>query len=78
MPEEQLKVFLESVRTDAVLKEKVQAAGDADAIVAVAEAAGFVISAEELNKSQAQVSEEELRSVTGGGADRDSFYRVII
>jgi len=78
MSEGQLKAFLESVKTDAVLQEKVQAAGDADAIVALAKAAGFAISAEELNKAQAQVSDEDLRSVTGGVADRDSFYRVVI
>ena len=36
------------------------AAADIDAVVAIAKAAGFVISAEELKRSQAEVSDEEL------------------
>ncbi len=66
MSEEQLKAFLEAVKADAGLQEKLKAAGDADAVVAIAKAAGFVISAEELKKSQAEVSEEELEGVAGG------------
>ena len=66
MSEEQLKAFLEAVKADAVLREKLKAAGDADAVVTIAKAAGFVISAEELNKAQAEISEEELEGVAGG------------
>ncbi|QNI85952.1 nif11-like leader peptide domain protein [Synechococcus sp. PROS-7-1] len=68
MSEEQLKAFLEAVKADAGLQEKLKAAGDVDAVVTIAKAAGFVISAEELKKSQAEVSEEELEGVAGGGA----------
>ena len=69
MSEEQLKAFLEAVKADAGLQEKLKAAGDADAVVAIAKAAGFVISADALKKSQTTpVSEEELEGVTGGGA----------
>ena len=64
MSEEQLKAFLEAVKADAGLQEKLKAAGDADAVVTIAKAAGFVISAEELKK--AQLSEEELEGVAGG------------
>ena len=72
MSEEQLKAFLEAVKADAGLQEKLKAAGDADAVVALAKAAGFLISAEELQRAQAEVSEEEvseeeLESVAGGG-----------
>jgi hypothetical protein len=35
-------------------------------VVAIAKAAGFVISAEELKKAQAEVSEKELEGVAGG------------
>ena len=66
MSEEQLKAFLEAVKADAGLQEKLKAAGDADAVVAIAKAAGFFISAEELKKAQAEVSEEELEGVAGG------------
>ncbi len=43
MSEEQLKAFLEAVKADAGLQEKLKAAADADAVVAIAKAAGFVI-----------------------------------
>jgi predicted ribosomally synthesized peptide with nif11-like leader len=66
MSEEQLKAFLEAVKADAGLQEKLKAAGDADAVVAIAKAAGFVISAEELKRAQVEVSEEELEGVAGG------------
>ncbi|QNI85081.1 nif11-like leader peptide domain protein [Synechococcus sp. PROS-7-1] len=66
MSEEQLKAFWEAVQADAGLQEKLKAAKDADAVVAIAKAEGFVISAEELKKSQAEISEEELEGVAGG------------
>ena len=70
MSEEQLKAFLEAVKADAALQEKLKAAGDADAdadaVVTIAKAAGFIISAEELKSAQAEVSEEELEGVAGG------------
>jgi predicted ribosomally synthesized peptide with nif11-like leader len=68
MSEEQLKAFLEAVKADAGLQEKLKAAGEADAVVAIARAAGFMISAEELRRrrAQAEISEEELGVVVGG------------
>ena len=66
MSEEQLKAFLEAVKADSALQEKLKAAGDADAGVTIAKAAGFIISAEELKKSQAEISEEELEGVAAG------------
>ena len=65
MSEEQLKAFLEAVKADAGLQEKLKDA-DPDAAVAIAKAAGFLISAEELQMSRAEISEEELESVSGG------------
>jgi len=67
MSEEQLKAFLQAVQADAGLQEKLKAAGDADAVVSIAKAAGFVISTEELKRAQAQISEEELEGVAGAG-----------
>ena len=66
MSEEQLKAFLEAVKADAGLQEKLNASVDADAVVAIAKEAGYVISAEDLQRSQAEISEEELESVSGG------------
>jgi len=67
MSDEQLKAFLAAVEADAGLQDQLKAAGDADAVVAIAKAAGFVISAEELKRAKAEISEEELESVAGGG-----------
>ena len=66
MSEEQLKAFLEAVKADAGLQEQLKAAADADAVVALAKAAGFLISVDELKKAQSEISEEELEGVAGG------------
>jgi predicted ribosomally synthesized peptide with nif11-like leader len=66
MSEEQLKAFLEAVKADAGLQEQLKAAKDVVDVVEIAKAAGFVISADELKKSQAEISEEELEGVAGG------------
>ena len=75
MSEEQLKAFLEAVKADAGVQEKLKAAKDVDAVVEIAKAAGFAISAEELKKSQAEISEEELEGVAGGLAVTEPQYR---
>ncbi len=66
MSEEQLKAFLEAVKADAGLQEKMKAASDPDAVVEIAKAAGYAISVDEIKKSQAEISEEELEGVSGG------------
>ena len=67
MSKEQLKAFLEAVKADAGLQEKLKAAGDADAVVDIAKTAGFVVSADELKQAQLEISEDELENVAGGG-----------
>ena len=67
MSEEQLKAFWTAVTANEGLQEQLKAAADADAVVAIAKAAGFAISAEELQRAQAELSEEELEGVAGGG-----------
>jgi predicted ribosomally synthesized peptide with nif11-like leader len=74
MSEEQLKAFLEAVKADAGLQEKLKAAADADAVVAIAKAAGFSVSVEELKRAQAEILEEDLEGVAGG-IDRASCGR---
>jgi predicted ribosomally synthesized peptide with nif11-like leader len=72
MSEEQLKAFLEAVKADAGLQDKLKVSADVDAVVAIAKSAGFVISAEELQSAQAEVSEDELEGVAGGVCIADS------
>ena len=67
MSEEQLKAFLEKVKDDTSLQEKLKAASDADAASAIAKEAGFSISADEFTKAQStELSDEELEGVAGG------------
>ena len=66
MSEEQLKAFLEKVKGDKELQEKLKVAADADAVVAIAKEAGFSISIEDLTKAQPEVSDEELENTAGG------------
>ena len=66
MSEEQLKAFLEKVKDDSSLQEKLKAAADANAVAAIAKEAGFSISADDLTKAQSELSEDDLESVAGG------------
>ena len=66
MSEEQLKAFLEKVKADTSLQEKLEAAGGADAVVSIAKEAGFSISADDLKQAESEVSDEELEAAAGG------------
>ena len=66
MSEEQLKAFIEKVKADTSIQEKLKAAADANAVLAIAKEAGFSISAEDLNKAQTELSEQELEGAAGG------------
>jgi len=66
MPEEQLQAFLEAVKADPGLQEQLKASGDADAVVLIAKEMGFTVSAEDFNKSQSALSDEELEHLAGG------------
>ena len=67
MSEEQLKAFLEKVKADTNLQEKLKAAADTDAVVAIAKDSGFNISADDVKKTQAvELTDEELEYVVGG------------
>ena len=68
MSEEQLKAFLQKIKADTSLQEKLKASSDADAIAAVAKEAGFSISAEDLKNAQSKISKEELEGMAGGVA----------
>ena len=69
MSEEQLKAFLEKVQSDTSLQEKLKAAADSDAVLAIAKEAGFVISADDWNKAQSEIEDAELEAAAGGNND---------
>ena len=69
MSEEQLKAFLEKIKADTELQEKLNGAADADAVVEIAKAAGFSITAEDIRSMQSEsveLSDEELEGAAGG------------
>jgi len=66
MSEEQLKAFLEKVKADTSLQEKLNAAADQDAVLAIAKEAGFSISADDLNNAQSEIEDAELEASAGG------------
>ena len=66
MSEEQLKAFLEKVKGDTSLQEKLKAAGDSDAVLAIAKDAGFSVSADDLKNAQSEISDAELEAAAGG------------
>ena len=63
---EQLKAFLEKVKVNPNLQDKLKAAADVDAVVAIAKGVGFMISADDLKNAQSIISDQELESAAGG------------
>ena len=66
MSEEQLKAFLEKVKADPSLQEQLKAEGADN--VAIAKAAGFSITTEDLNSHSQEVSDDELYGAVGGSS----------
>jgi len=73
MSEEQLSILLAKLQEDAGLQEKLKGASDLDAVVEMAQEAGFDVSKEDWLKHQAkqarELSDEELEGVAGGKGD---------
>ena len=67
MSEEQLKAFWEAIQSDPALQQKLSGVTDLDVIAEVAKGAGLTISTEELQKAQAELSEDELLEGAAGG-----------
>ena len=61
MSEEQLKAFIAKAKDDQSIQEKLKAAKTSEEVVGIAKEAGFMISADELKKSQSEVSENQRR-----------------
>ena len=72
MSEEQLKAFLEKVKGDSSLQEKLKAASDADAALAIAKEAGFAITAEDIQSMQSatDLSDDDIEGLAGGLAPK--------
>ena len=71
MSEEQLKAFLEKVKDDISLQEKLKTAASPEAAIEIAKAAGFSITAEDIQSMQSsttELSDEELEGTAGGGS----------
>ena len=70
MSEEQLNAFLEKVKSDTELQEKLKAAASPEAAIEIAKEAGFLITAEELQSfaqsTTVELSEKDLENVAGG------------
>ena len=66
MSEQQLNAFLEKVKGDTSLQEKLNGAADADAVVEIAKEAGFAITAEDMQSATIELSDEELEEAAGG------------
>ena len=69
MSEEQLNAFLEKVKSDTNLQEKLKAAGSPEAAIEIAKEAGFAITAEDIQSTQSatvELSDVELEGAAGG------------
>ena len=66
---EQLKAFLEKVKGDTSLQEKLNAAASPDGAVEIAKEAGFAITTEDIQSMESEtveLSDEELEGAAGG------------
>ncbi|QNI54395.1 nif11-like leader peptide domain protein [Synechococcus sp. BIOS-E4-1] len=70
MSEEQLKAFLDKVKADTSLQDKLKAAADVDAALAIAKEAGFMISADDV---RTKISDNELERAAGGEQTKDEL-----
>ena len=66
MSEEQLKAFLEKLKGDTSLQEKLKEAKCEGCVVDIAKEAGFSISADDWNKAQSEIEDAELEAAAGG------------
>ena len=69
MSDEQLNAFLEKVKGDSSLQERLEGAASPEAGIEIAKDAGFSITAEDIQSMQSAtigVSDEELEGAAGG------------
>ena len=80
MAQDQLKSFLEKLNNDALLREKVASASDANEVIALAKDQGFSISSEDLSsaKASAELTESELEALSGGYGDQPKIQNTVV
>ena len=69
MSEEQLNAFLEKVKSDTSLQEKLKAAASPEAAIEIAKAAGFSITTEDIQSMRSatvELSDAQLEGTSGG------------
>ena len=66
MSEDQLKAFLDEVKASKDLQDKLIAAHDNDAVMAIAREAGFSVSFAAMDNAVAELSDQDLETVAGG------------
>ena len=71
---EQLRAFLEKVKGDTTLQEKLKAAKSSDEVVSIAKEHGHEFTADKF----AELSEEELEAVAGGAWCLECIYRTSV
>ena len=69
---EQLRAFLEKVKGDTTLQEKLKAAKSSDDVVSIAKEHGHEFNSDHLS----ELSEEELEGIDGGNCVTASWFRV--
>ena len=77
MSEEQLNAFLEKVKGDTSLQEKLKTAASPEAAIEIAKEAGFAITAEDIQSIQpgtVELSDVELEGAAGGF----DFARIVL
>ena len=77
MSEDQLKAFVERVKTDTSLQDKLKAAADSDAVLAIAKEAGFIISVGDFKMTQSEIEDDELEGAAGGKSSCDYGSRSV-
>ena len=80
MSDEQLNAFLEKVKGDTSLQERLEGAASPEAGIEIAKDAGFSITAEDIQSMQSatgEVSDEELEGAAGGRVGRGRLRRRI-
>ncbi|MDP6851852.1 MAG: Nif11-like leader peptide family natural product precursor [Prochlorococcus sp.] len=73
MSEEQLKAFIAKVKQDTTLQGKPKAASDGNSAIAIANEAGFPITAEDIDSHSTELSTKELESAVGGGKSAEGI-----
>ena len=74
MSQEQLKAFLDKVKGDAALQEKLKGAKSPEEAIAIAKEARFTITVEDIQNGESEMSDDELEQAAGGDCGPTTWY----